>query len=368
MRIGRDFDPSILSPPLEEERLARQYAVVRKRTLRGRRAPKGWAPWAIATAATMALVGLLVFGRRIPFRTAPLTALLTDRAVLVSGASEQPVRVALPEGSRVELAANTRATLTSVQPKAVRIDVETGSVDIEATHVDGRTFVVGAGPYEVRVTGTHFRVERIPGERVTVHVDEGVVEVVSAGDTARRLHAGEQWSAPDGPVALKPPANDAPPSEPVASSPPVPSAPVAVAAPARDLPPPAPKGTKRDAANEVFEGAQRARAEGRASDAARAFDKVRRMYRQDPHAALAAFELGRLRLDVLDDPAGAEEAFQDAIQLGPESPLREDAEARRVEALSRAGDGAGCSAARDAYLARWPSGTYRRAVGLYCSK
>lgn len=105
---------------------------------------------------------------------------------------------------------------------------------------------------------------------------------------------------------------------------------------------------------------------GRPLDAARAFDRLRHTFPRDRRAALAAFELGRLRLDSLGDPRGAEEAFREAMALGPRSPFREDAEARRVEALSRMGDGAGCAAARDAYLARWPNGTYRRAVGLYC--
>jgi transmembrane sensor len=120
--------------------------------------------------------------------------------------------------------------------------------------------------------------------------------------------------------------------------------------------------------SDLFEEGQRARREGRAIDAARAFDKVRRTYRKDPHAALAAFELGRLRLDVLEDPVGAEDALHDAIVLGPSSPLREDAEARRVEALSRSGDRAGCTAARAEYLAHWPSGAYRRTVELYCDR
>lgn len=120
-------------------------------------------------------------------------------------------------------------------------------------------------------------------------------------------------------------------------------------------------------ARHLLDEAQRARFEGRPQDAARALDRLRRSFRRDRRAPLAAFELGKLRLETLDDPRGAEEAFRDAIALGPSSPFREDAEARRVEALSRMGDVAGCAAARDAYLARWSSGTYRRAVELYCS-
>jgi transmembrane sensor len=384
MRRLRGFEPSVLSPPLDEDRLAREYEVVRARTLRGARAPARWAlshsHWAgagVAAATAAALCAWLVLVR--PLRPFPFRSpKLADNAVLVGGGSEQPVRVALPEGSRVELASNTRAKLTSAQPKAVRIDVETGSIDIEASHVEGRTFVVGAGAYEVRVTGTHFRVDRVPGERVSVHVDEGVVEVSSPGGTARRLGAGEEWSAPDSPAPASLASEGVPsegrssepvgppPSVPHASAPP-PAAPVAL--PAVAPPPPAPpKDVRRETASELFDQAQRARTEGRAVDAADAFDRVRRTYRKDAHAPLAAFELGRLRLDALEDPAGAAEALNDAIVLGPSSPLREDAEARRVEALSRAGDRAGCTAARDAYLARWPSGTYRRAVELYCSK
>jgi transmembrane sensor len=116
----------------------------------------------------------------------------------------------------------------------------------------------------------------------------------------------------------------------------------------------------------MFDEAQRAQAEGRTVDAARTFDRIRRIYPRDPRAALAAFELGRLRLDTLGDPRGAEEALRDAIALGPGSPFREDAEARRVDALGRMGDAGGCAAARAAYLARWPNGTYRRAVELGC--
>ena len=126
-------------------------------------------------------------------------------------------------------------------------------------------------------------------------------------------------------------------------------------------PAPAPESAKS-----LFDDAQRARREGRTADAARAFDKLRRTYRGDPRAALAAFELGRLRLDALGDPRGAEEALRDAMALGPGSPFREDAEARHVQALSRMGDTKGCARARDAYLARYPSGVYRNAVGVYC--
>jgi transmembrane sensor len=195
-----------------------------------------------------------------------------------------------------------------------------------------------------------------------------VVEVAATtrGGEVRRLAAGERWSAPDG----APAARSAPMAEPAVTAPPV--VPLASSAPpAAATAPGSPTlnsaASRHDeTARDLFDEAQRARAEGRSSDAARAFDRLRRGYPRDPRAALSAFELGRLRLDVLGDPQGAEEALRDAMALGPSSPFREDAEARRVEALARMGDAGACGAARTAYLARWPNGTYRRAVELGC--
>jgi len=354
-----------LVPPVTESRLARQYDVVRARIPRPRRRRPAWVGWAVAAASTAALV--IVLWRVGRMRKSGLV----DEAVLESGPAAEGTRVTLADGSSVQLGAATRARLASAQPKAIRIDLDRGVVEIDATHVDGRSFVVGAGAYEVHVVGTHFWVERHPGDDIVVRVDRGAVEVVSAsgaeGGETRRLAAGERWSAPDGTrpqVSLASPATEAASD---GSATPAPIRP-------QEVPPPQvasaaanPLPSRRDeTARELFDDAQRARADGRADDAARAFDRLRRTFPRDPRSALAAFELGRLRLDVLGDARGAEEALRDAIALGPFSPFREDAEARRVEALGRMGDSSACAAARAAYLARWPNGTYRRAVEVGC--
>jgi hypothetical protein len=349
------FDGRALVPPLTAARLARQYEAVRAR-VRGVRGRRAWAGWALAAAAAIACVVVWVVVRRPPASVGGM-----EGAMLESGAG-QGVHVTLAEGSQLDLAAESRARLTSARPTSVRIDLEKGRVEIEATHVAARSFVVAAGAYEVRVVGTHFVVERSPGQRVTVRVDRGAVEVASATGEIRRLAAGEQWSAPDG--ARGADSMSAAPSPP----PPAPSSAPAAApsAPPIGVSPAAPSAAHEETAKQLFDEAQQARAEGRPQDAARAFDRLRHGFRRDRRASLASFELGRLRLDVLNDPRGAEEAFRDAIALGPASPFREDAEARRVEALARMGDASGCASARDAYLARWPSGTYRRAVEIYC--
>ncbi len=352
---GKDFKN--LVPLITESRMARQYAAIRERVPSAPPPRRTWMGWVVAAGFAAALA---VFVFRAKAFRAPA---LVEDAVVESGPSSdgaKPTSITLAEGSRIELGASTRARLTSARPKAVRIDLERGSVEIEATHVEGRTFVVGAGAYEVHVVGTHFAVRRDPGDQVTVRVDRGAVDVAAVGGgETRRLAAGEQWSAADGASghASVVATIEAPPV--AAAEPP----PTAAAAPALA---PVAAAHHDETAKELFDDAQRARADGRPYDAARAFDRLRRTFPQDPRAALSAFELGRLRLDALGDPRGAEEALRDAIALGPSSPFREDAESRRVEALWRMGDVSGCASARASYLARWPRGTYRRAVELGC--
>jgi transmembrane sensor len=112
--------------------------------------------------------------------------------------------------------------------------------------------------------------------------------------------------------------------------------------------------------------AQRARLAGQPRAAGVAFETLRRRFRSDPRAALAAFELGRLRLDSLGDAAGAVEAFDDAIALAPRGPLREDAEARRVEALGIERSPQ-CPSARDAFIARYPGSAHAAVVAERCA-
>jgi transmembrane sensor len=73
-------------------------------------------------------------------------------------------------------------------------------------------------------------------------------------------------------------------------------------------------------------------------------------------AAMAAFQLGTLRLEVLGQPREAAEAFARVVRLGQPRALVEDALARQVQALARAGDREGARAAAALYEARFPQG------------
>jgi transmembrane sensor len=289
-------------------------------------------------------------------RPTPLTAIAAADTVLESGAAESAATLA--EGSRVVLDPDSRIRLADAAATSVRIEVQRGGVTVDATHRDDRTFAVLAAGHEVRVVGTRFSV-RLQGVHVTVRVERGEVSVRAPDGSQRALRAGETWSSEAGDL---PPAAAGRGSNPdVRETQAQPAGAAASGSLGAGLPTGSPETAKG-----LLSSAQRARAEGRDADAALLFDKLRRTWRSDPRAPLAAFELGRLRLDVLDDPRGAEEALRDALVLGSKSPLRQEVEAARIEALSRIGDAAGCRAARDAYLTRYPDGVYSKAIGAYC--
>jgi TolA-binding protein len=226
---------------------------------------------------------------------------------------------------------------------------------------------------EVRVVGTRFSVssERdAGGTRVEVSVERGVVEVRGAGPDTEpvRIEAGRSWSQVTRTGALSPvPALAAPaPAEERAEQP-----------AAETAPPPVPASrptalarvalAARDTdARALFEEARRLWRDGNTRAAADAYQALLHEHPRDARAGLAAFELGRLRMDRLGDLRGAVEAFERAVALAPGAELREDALARLAGASAGAGDRAGCARARDRYLAEYPGGVHRRTVAAVC--
>ena len=119
-------------------------------------------------------------------------------------------------------------------------------------------------------------------------------------------------------------------------------------------------------ARELFEQARSLWRGGRIRDAADAYQALLSAHPRDPRAGLAAFELGRLRMDQLGDMPGAVQALERAVALAPGSEFREDAMARLVAATAGAHDLTGCARARDQYLAEYPAGVHRRTVAAAC--
>ena len=76
----------------------------------------------------------------------------------------------------------------------------------------------------------------------------------------------------------------------------------------------------------------------------------------------AAFTLGRVLLEELGRPAEAADAFADAVRLAPTGPMTEDAIAREVEALSRAGESLAAKQLAQHYLEQFPTGRKLKSV------
>lgn len=341
-----------LPPLLSRGRLDRQWGAIADRLPASSPEKKRVVglPLALAFAGVCAALALF-FGIRhtglVGGGNAPTAATLVDGTWLESPASGPSPSVTLAEGSRVSLGARSRLRLTSTRANAVRLDLERGRVDVQATHVPGRTFVVAANDVEVHVVGTRFSVEA--DGPVRVRVEEGRVHV-REGAEERDVSAGEEWVAPPAPA-------------------PTPSAPTddltfddqdsdgGAASPSR----PASVSAKAQ-----LDEAQKAMAQGHPRDAARLFEALRRDHPRDPRAALAVFEVARLRLDSFGDAAGAESAFREAMRMAREPGLRDDAEAGRIEALDREGAHDACVRARDSYLARRASGVHRAEVAARC--
>ena len=328
-------------PSLTEARVSRLWTEIDLRSPPALAARRRLVELVVAacTAAVVAWVVVVVVGHGRGGRDA------VEGSVIENGA------VTLADGSRVAVSVGGSLHVETLRDDTVILALRSGSVDLVVPHTR-RTLVVRTPRYDVVDLGTRFRVALDASGEACVRVSEGRVEIRSRkGDAAtRRLEAGESWSsAPSAPPEVPvPPILDPSPGMPAG---------------------PAPSSAPRDAAagpKELLESAERARLSGQPRAAGAALDTLRRRFRSDPRASLAAFDLGRLRLDSLSDAPGAVEAFDDAIALAPRGPLREDAEARRVEALG-VERSPGCAAARDAFLARYPASAHAAVVAGRCA-
>jgi transmembrane sensor len=291
-----------------------------------------------------------------------------ERAVLAEAKLEtanDALAVTLVDGSKVSLASRTELQVRGNQASNVALSLTRGKVECDVTHRADRKFVVLAGDVEVRVVGTKFTVQATSGDdpRVEVSVLSGVVEVVSRRrpGIVARVAAGQSWIQNPEPSALSPsaplvaPADGDSPSEPSTGE----KSDAQAAAPGASLVSP-------PSARELFEKAGESRRAGDARAAAHAYEELLRLHPRDGRASLSAFELGRLRMDRLRDPAGAISALERALALNIGPSFREDALARLVSVYASQGNFVACGRARERYLASYPSGVHAGAVGSRC--
>jgi transmembrane sensor len=131
---------------------------------------------------------------------------------------------------------------------------------------------------------------------------------------------------------------------------------VEVRAPSRPPPP------RPDPVTELLHTADVMRLAQQPAQAIGPLQRIIDSHGRDPRAPLAAFTLGRILLDDLDRPGEAATSFATAIRLAPEGALVEDALARQVEALARAGNADSAHALAETYVQRFPRGRRLQAV------
>ncbi len=335
-----------VQPNLPESRIAAQWQNIAQ--IGNRPIWTGARSMALAwSVAAVCLVGALTLLWRAPSPTPPL-------AVSVERDATGQEILRFPEGIVMVAPARGRWSIEECRPELVHFSLESGEASFEVTPNGARRVLVSTPRCEVEVIGTSFEIS-VQGEppksfvQVTVH--RGTVRVKGHDDQAapiKLLSGGESWTLGTPP--------EAPTSAPitVATSAPIPSA-TAVA------PLPAPRDPKR-----AFLEAERARLNGRPEDAERLFEQFRREFPNDPRLGLVAFELGRLRMDVLGNSGAAITALNEAIRRAPNADFREDAEARLVQIFAGYPDKERCKKARDNYLTRYPNGRHAPATRKAC--
>lgn len=284
---------------------------------------------AAGAAAALALVLGVAMSHRAPRPRAPEVAAAPRPAP-----ASRVLR--LSDGSTAApLDAQTDIELLEERPDRVRLSLARGRARFEVTPQPKRAFMVRAGDVTVVVVGTVFTVERV-ADRVGVAVQRGTVRVEWA-DGAALVNAGQSGWYP--PLAAAVPSSHARRNR---------TASPAAAAPAvRD---------EKEAAAELLLAADRARLAGRGEDGAELLRRLLREYPDDPRAPLAAFTLGRLLLMELGRPGEAAAAFAETRRLAPQGPFAEDALAREVEALGKAGRSAEAQARAQEYQRLYPNG------------
>lgn len=341
-------------------------------------APRRWSRFAYAAVAVVA-VALLSLKLGVSSPEAPLSYRVSDHRVVgetTIAAAKGPVAVEFSDGTAVTVERGARARVVATTRRGAHFRLDDGRVAFEVVpHPERGDWIIDAGPFRVRVTGTAFTVEwnQVEGS-FEVQVSRGRVIVEGAGQR-RELGAGQSFRHQE-PGAPRPTA--------AASS--APQAPgndrVPDVAPLRAPRPSVPaESWSRLVANGQFEAviaaaerrglrgcldacsrddlkalADAARLAGRAPLAERVLLAQRGRFSGSAEARAAAFLLGRLAEP--GAPARALEWYDAYLAESPRGSFAADALGRRMM-LTPAGEPRRAALAR-LYLERFPSGAYAR--------
>lgn len=352
---SRTVDPSVLEQGWEGVRARRERS-------RGRARRR----MLLATGLLVPLAALLLFLFS-PFGRAPTTSAdTTTHPLALADGSPLPReftahRVALDDGSNLELAERTLLRTKESSPSRVELALDIGKTTFDVKPGGPRMWIIEAGSVTVRVLGTRFSVGRdSTGVHVSVERGKVLVQASSLANGSRVLVAGESVdvpSSPPPPTVAQPVADvvtsvgDLPPAAPSRVDPP---ASRTIEAPL--VTPPVVTGRPKDSMTD----ADTARREGRPKDAVALLTSM--VDAHDTRASLAAFTIGKIHAEDLGDFRNASVWFERAFALGLPAGLDEQALARAVECHARSGARSEASAAAARYESRFPQGPHLESV------
>lgn len=374
-----------VQPQWDDERAARLYTGIGQ-LKRRRTVGRAGAGLGVVAAAAMFVVwgGSLESASRTVASAAPTRVVPSVHSTPAVAAEGHKLRLA--DGSVAQLF-GSHSELEVLDNTAGRVELalHAGRAHFDVVPNTEREFAVQAGDVRVVVIGTVFEVERT-GERVRVAVQRGRVRV-EAPSGVRMLETGQ--------ARLFEQAADVARAQDVADEPVevVEEAEVtetrtgAVQRRGRKRPSVARDAGWRSLAqagdyegafaalqtgsavensgDALMDAADAARLSGHPRAAVKYLERVNSAHSRSPVAPLAAFTLGRVLLDRLGQPHKAAKAFRRARELSPGGSLVQDALAREVEALSKAGATLEANRQAREYVRRYPQGRRLRAVQLY---
>lgn len=323
----------------------------------------------------------------------------------VAAGPQAPLPLRFSDGSAVDLEPGASARILDRTRRGVTLLLEGGRMAASVVHRPDTDWKMRAGPFEVRVTGTKFDLEWNVGKGTLTLIGlQGSVVVVGC-EPGRQiaLVTGQslQASCQDGKLIVGSESYVVPPPPPMppipAPLPPVPETVwpdpelvplVPLTAPAlakkasatQARPAWAWLAFSRDAryseawsaamgegldsicakasAEELIELADTARYAANYTGARRVLLAVRQRFPGSPQAAAAAFNLGRLAFDALDDSAEAGRWFETAYKEQPRGPLAQESLGRLMESQKGRGDDWAAWETAKKYLQQFPEGPH----------
>lgn len=149
---------------------------------------------AAAAACAVVVMALMLFVQNQPF-----TVRIGEQGQSIKPGQwvAAPAREDLPlrfsNGSTVSLSPSSKARILELERSQVRVFLETGSAEVMVVHDEDTQWKIDAGPYQISVTGTRFRVAWEPDEqKLALDLHQGSVSVNGPMlDQGRDVVAGE---------------------------------------------------------------------------------------------------------------------------------------------------------------------------------